>query len=193
MKALIERLISSAGLGLLVLVPVYLTAILSIKAVSSIKTLLQPVVLMLPDELQHENLLAVLILAILALIIGNIVRTDVGKSLSDAIERNVYQRIPGYSTLRALTRRLAGETDEVSWLPAFVDTDDEALMPAFVVEELPDGRYTVFVPSVPTPLAGGVFVYPRERVHLVDVPFRDALSVVTRWGEGTRSLVSAMK
>ena len=28
---------------------------------------------------------------------------------------------------------------------------EEALVPAFIIEELADGRYTVFVPSVPTP------------------------------------------
>jgi hypothetical protein len=31
---------------------------------------------------------------------------------------------------------------------------EEALVPAFIIEELDDGRFTVFVPSVPTPFAG---------------------------------------
>jgi len=193
MEKIVTGITKTIGIGMLVILPVYLTLLLLIKVLSSVKTLLSPIIAMLPDGLQNESLAALLMLTLLALIIGSIVRTDVGKLLSEAIERNVYQRIRGYSTLRTLTRRLAGQTDGVSWLPAFVNTDDGALTPAFVVEELPDGRYVVFVPSVPTPLAGGVFVYPRERVYLVDVPFSQAIGVVSHWGEGTSELVSAMK
>ncbi len=68
-----------------------------------------------------------------------------------------------------------------------------ALVPGFVIEELPDGRYTVFVPSVPTPLAGAVYVLDRARVHPVDVPFTEAIKVVTRWGLGAGALVQAME
>ena len=64
---------------------------------------------------------------------------------------------------------------------------EDALVPAFVVEEHEDGRYTVFVPSIPTPAAGAVYILPRERVHLVDVPFPRAVSVISKWGAGSRS------
>jgi len=59
--------------------------------------------------------------------------------------------------------------------------------------ELDDGRYTVFVPSIPTPFAGAVYVLDRQRVHPVDVPFTDAVKVVTRWGSGAKGLVAAME
>ena len=36
--------------------------------------------------------------------------------------------------------------------------DLPVVVPAFIIEELDDGRLTVFVPSVPTPLAGAVYV-----------------------------------
>jgi len=38
------------------------------------------------------------------------------------------------------------------WKPALVEIE-EALVPAFIIEELEDQRVTVFVPSVPTPFA----------------------------------------
>ena len=63
---------------------------------------------------------------------------------------------------------------------------EDALVPSFIIEELGDGRLTVFVPSIPTPLAGAVYVLPRERVHPVDVPFTQALQTVPRWGSGRR-------
>ncbi len=70
---------------------------------------------------------------------------------------------------------------------------EDALVPAFIIEELDDGRLTIFVPSVPTPLAGAVYVLSRERVHILDVPFTQAIRSVSRWGSGSRELVAAMR
>jgi uncharacterized membrane protein len=64
---------------------------------------------------------------------------------------------------------------------------------SFIVEEFEDGRYTVFVPSIPTPFAGAVFVFEKSRVHPVDVPFSDAVRTVSQWGAGTTALVAAME
>ena len=53
--------------------------------------------------------------------------------------------------------------------PALAEIE-EALVPALIVEELENGSFTVLVPSVPTPMAGAVYILPPERVHPVDVP-----------------------
>jgi len=49
------------------------------------------------------------------------------------------------------------------------------------------------VPSIPTPLAGAVYILDRRRVHPLDVPFTDALKTVSRWGAGAKDLVVAME
>ena len=51
----------------------------------------------------------------------------------------------------------------------------------------------VFVPSIPTPLAGAVYILDRKRVHPLDVPFTEALKAVSRWGSGAKDLVAAME
>ena len=107
------------------------------------------------------------------------------------MERSLFERLPGYALFRSLTQRLAGEGRESTWKPALVEIE-EALVPAFIIEELDDGRFTVFVPSVPTPLAGAVYILSRERVHALDVPFTQAISSVSRWGSGSKDLVAAM-
>ena len=70
---------------------------------------------------------------------------------------------------------------------------EEALVPAFIIEELEDGRFTVFVPSVPTPLAGAVYILTSDRVHPLNVPFTQAIKAVSRWGEGAKDLAAAME
>jgi uncharacterized membrane protein len=77
------------------------------------------------------------------------------------------------------------------WQPALVEIE-EALVPEFIIEELEDGRYTVFVPSVPTPLAGAIYILSRERVHPLNVPFTQAVQAVSRWESGSKELVAAM-
>ena len=87
---------------------------------------------------------------------------------------------------------IAGESRENVWKPALFESG-EGLVPAFIIEELADRRYTVFVPSIPTPFAGAVYVLDASRVHALDIPFSEALKTVSRWGSGARDLVAAME
>jgi uncharacterized membrane protein len=148
---------------------------------------------LLPVYLQSKTAFALAVLLIITFIIGTALRTALGERARNKLESSLFERIPGYAMFRGFTQRLAGESKEQSWKPALVETDDNALVPVFIIEELADGRYTVFVPSVPTPLAGAVFVYERNRVHEVDIPFTHALRVISRWGEGAKEMVAAME
>jgi uncharacterized membrane protein len=107
------------------------------------------------------------------------------------IERTLFQRIPGYALLKSLSLRVADDGEGSSWKPALVEIE-EALVPGFIIEELDDGQFTVFVPSVPTPLAGAVYILARERVHPLDVPFTQVLRTISKWGSGSQDLVAAM-
>jgi len=125
-------------------------------------------------------------------LIGVAVRTRAGQAVRERIERTFFERIPGYALIRSLTHQVAGESRENVWKPALFESD-EALIPAFIIEEFEDGRYTVFVPSIPTPFAGAVYILDRKRVHPVDVPFTEAIKTVSRWGSGSKDLVAAME
>ena len=101
------------------------------------------------------------------------------------MEVALFGRLPGYGLIKSLTQRLAGDSDgELRGRRRCVELED-ALVPAFVIETLDDGRFTVFVPSVPTPFAGAVYVLSPERVHILDVPFTQALRSISRWGSGS--------
>jgi uncharacterized membrane protein len=178
--------------GLLIVVPVYLAVLLLLKGMSTVAGLVQPVAALLPDWIQAERFLALVLLLTICFLVGVAVRTPTGRAIRESMEIALFGRLPGYSLLRSLTQRLAGDSDESAWMPALVEIED-ALVPAFIVEELDDGRLTVFVPSVPTPLAGAVYILPPERVHILDVPFTQAIRSVSRWGSGSRDLVAAMR
>jgi hypothetical protein len=86
----------------------------------------------------------------------------------------------------------ARQADDPAFAPCLAEIE-EALVPALIVEELENGSFTVLVPSVPTPMAGAVYILPPERVHPVDVPFTAALRVFTKWGAGSSEFVQAME
>jgi uncharacterized membrane protein len=132
-----------------------------------------------------------MLVLVVCFLVGAAVRTRSGRAIRERLEKVFFERLPGYALLRSLTQRLAGETDDDAWKPALVEIED-ALVPGFIIEEHDDGRFTVFVPSVPTPLAGAVYILGRERVHVLDVPFTQAIKSISQWGSGSRELVEAM-
>ena len=192
MKQIIQFVAKAFVTGLLILVPLYLSVLLLLKAMQSVAGLARPFANLLPEWMPAEHTLSLLLVLILCFLIGAAVRTPAGQAIREAIEKSLFERIPGYALFRSLTQRLAGKDEENVWKPALVEIE-EALVPAFIIEELADGRFTVFVPSVPTPFAGAVYILTPERVHPLDVPFTLALQSVSRWGSGSKDLVAAMK
>jgi uncharacterized membrane protein len=191
MKFAREFLVNVLVGGLLIVLPIYLAVLVLLKGMQSAAGLLRPVTALLPAWLPAAGLLSLALVLVVCFLIGIAVRTRVGGILRERVERALFERLPGYALFRSLTQRLAGEGRETAWKPALVEIE-EALVPAFIIEELEDGRLTVFVPSVPTPFAGAVYILSRERVHALDVPFTQAIKSISRWGSGSKDLVAAM-
>jgi uncharacterized membrane protein len=178
--------------GLLIIVPIYLAILLLLKGMKSLMGLVRPFALLLPDWFPGEMALSLLLVLIICVLVGAVVQTRTGRMARERLEKAFFERIPGYALFRSLTQRVAGEGREHVWQPALAEIE-ESLVPAFIIEKLDDGRYTVFVPSIPTPFAGAVYVLERKRVHPLNMPFTQALQVISRWGSGAKDLVAAME
>ena len=191
MKFAREFLANTLVGGLLIVLPIYLAVLVLLKGMRSVAALMRPLTVLLPEWLPAERLLSLGLVLGACFLIGITVRTRAGRILRERMERSLFEKIPGYALFRSLSQQLAGQGRESTWKPALVEIE-EALVPAFIIEELEDGRFTVFVPSVPTPLAGAVYILVRERVHALDVPFTQAISSISHWGSGSKDLVAAM-
>ena len=170
--------------GLLVVIPIYLAVLVLLKGMKSVAGLVRPFALLLPDWFPAEKALSLVLVLMICFLIGVAVLTRAGRVVRERIEKGIFERIPGYALFRSLTQQVAGDNRQNVWKPALAEIE-EALVPAFIIEEFEDGRYTVFVPSIPTPLAGAVYILDRKRVHPLDVPFAQALKAVSRWGSGS--------
>jgi uncharacterized membrane protein len=178
--------------GVLIVVPLYLTVLLLLKAMKSVVAVVRPLAMVFPAWVPAEHLLSLLLVLLLCFLVGVAVRTPAGRALQERIGQVLFDHLPGFALVRSLTHRLAGREEENVWQPALAEIE-EALVPAFIIEALADGRFTVFVPSVPTPFAGAVYILNRDRVHPLDVPFTQALRSVSQWGAGAKDLVAAMR
>lgn len=193
MRGLLEFTKTTLVGGLLVVVPIYFSVLLLAKALAGLIALLGPITALLPASLHHlRGPVAVMGVVALCFATGLALRTRIGHRLFRGFERRVLERIPGFGVLRGAVRRISGQSEDGMFQPVLVEIED-ALTPAFIVEELDDGRCVVLVPSVPTPAAGSLYVLTRDRVHWIDAPVTEAVAVITHWGSGMGKLVKAMR
>ena len=178
--------------GVLIILPIYVAILLLAKTVKGLLGLLAPVASQLPAGVEFRQTIAIVLLIAVCFVVGLVVRTRPGLRVKNAFEHAVLEKLPGYTFVRGLAARLAGRNEEQTLQPALVEIED-ALVPALIVEELDDGSYTVLVPSAPTPMAGSIYILPRNRVHPVDISFTKAIGVFSRWGTGAGEFVKAMK
>jgi uncharacterized membrane protein len=184
----VSRLIA----GVLVVAPIYLAVLLLLKAAQSLLTIMRPIAALLPESVPAEELLSLLMILFFCFLIGIGMKTPKGRATWGRTENSLFQKLPGYALFRSLTQQLSGKTEDKAWKPALAEIED-ALCPAFIIEELENGSFTVFVPSIPTPLAGAVYILTSDRVHALDIPFTQAIRTISHWGSGSKDLLAAMK
>jgi uncharacterized membrane protein len=192
MKRVTRYIARSLISGLIVVLPIYLALLLLAKAMSSVLALVRPFAVLIPNWLPAEQVLGLLLILLVCFLVGAAVSTRKGQAARERIEQSLFERIPGYALFRSLAQQMSGRDKESAWKPALAEIED-ALVPAFIIEEVDSARLTVFVPSVPTPLAGAVYILPRERVHPLDVKFTQVVSSISKWGSGAKELVQAME
>ena len=129
--------------GVLVLLPLYLAVLVMLKGMQSVVVLVRPLAALFPETVPAENALALLAVLFICFVVGAAVRTRAGRVVRERVETSFFGRLPGYALFRGFTQRLAGGGDQNMWKPALAEIED-ALVPAFIVEELDDGRFTVF-------------------------------------------------
>jgi uncharacterized membrane protein len=192
MKKVVEFTRTTIVGGLLVILPIALTTIVFGKVLRVVADAISPLAALLPGGRVLSLLLAALAILGACFAAGIVASTTLGRQAADLLQDRVLAKVPGYDLIRSLSRRIAGDEAGATFAVCLAETGD-GLVPALVIEEHPDGRYTVFVPAVPTPGVGSLYIMERARVHLVDVPLSQAIQVVTRWGMGSTGLVAAMR
>ena len=177
--------------GFFIILPLGLLVVIVMKFLGMLRPIADPMVEFLPERFRFPMLLALVILLVFSFAVGLLARTHAGQSAGRLIESSTLNRIPGYQIVRSLTRSIGDLEDTGKFAPTFVEIE-ESLVLAYILEEHDDGKYTVFVPSAPTPAVGAVYIMDSYRVHLIDAPFLEAVKCVSKFGIGSAELLKSL-
>jgi uncharacterized membrane protein len=196
MKNIIDFVKTTLIGGLLVILPLVLIAILIKHGAAIIHPLLLPVLSRLPSDIPFPRIVALMIESLVVILVcfavGLGFSTRLGRRITNVVESRVFSKFPGYVLLRSLTRGVLGQEESIHFKVALSEMEG-GLVPSFIIEEHADGRYTVFVPAAPTLTSGAIYIFPREIVHIVDMPFSQAAACITRLGLGSEKLLQGMQ
>jgi len=106
-----------------------------------------------------DAVMAIVVLLLVCIAAGYLVQISFLKRMSERIDQRLNELIPGYSQIRAETKKKIGvdQKGEPSF-PACLVKVQELWQPGYVIEEHLDGTRTVFVPRVPPVGSGQVYV-----------------------------------
>jgi uncharacterized membrane protein len=173
---------------------VLLIVLLLAEAVEMVAGISTPIAEQLPVEalggVEVARLVALALIALACFLAGALLRTRFGAWSTAQVERAIFDRLPGYSLLRSVTRRFGGAEESALFSAALADLHgSEARVFVFIVEEHEDGSFTVLVPNAPTPSVGTLYLLPQRRVQRLAVPPATAVNTFMQWGIGSKSLL----
>lgn len=177
--------------GVLLLAPIVVIAVLAREGYHMLHQVSQAIARLLPRErlfgMLPEDMISIAVIALIFLVAGLFVGTRPGRVLSDRLEHVVLYRVPGYLLIRGAVGNFPGLTGDARPEPSLVKTD-EGWAVALLVERLPNGFCTVFLPDAPTPTSGCVRIVEASRVRPLDAPMLNLLTCLTRSGTGAGAL-----
>jgi len=182
--------VSTTIAGVLLLIPVALLGAVFFFAYDILVDLARTSGLDLPFSEFVDGLIiglgALVAVILLCFFSGLVLRTSVGSAVETRYDRLLEKYLPVVGMLRNLLMQIVGSNEEVLKLkPAEVALyGGDSRQYALIVEELPDGRVVVFVPSVPAATLGQLHVVQMDDVTILDAPVQDLLNAVTQWGAG---------
>lgn len=180
--------------GVLVLVPIALIAVLAREGYDMLHHACQVVArLVLPQVrlfgMLPEDLISIALIVLVFLIAGLFGGTRPGRLLSDRLEHAVLYRVPGYHLVRGAMGRFPGLGGDARPESALVETDEGWAL-ALLVERLPNGCCTVFLPEAPSFTSGAVRIVEASRVRPLDAPVLHLIACLTQSGTGAGVLAA---
>ena len=195
MRKVLEFIKTATIGGFLVLLPVVAVLILIAIAVNSVVTVIAPLAAKLPMKtiggFTAVTLLAMFLILGFCFLAGLLVQLRLGQLIQTWLEGKVLQRLPGYTMIKNLTHQVIGR-EGTEFAPALVDLyGSEARVVGLIIEELEDGRLTIFVPISPTSTLGQVYILTAARVERLDASFLNVVNTLSQWGMESKKLFQA--
>ena len=183
--------------GLVILIPLVLVFLAIKEMLELMIAIAMPIANLFPagtfDNVKETEIIAALLILGVALFFGILSKLKAGRTLGRWIEKRSLNMIPMYRMLKSLVGAFLNLESEKSFKPALIENDGGDVEPAYVIEDRGRPRVVVLVPWAPTAFAGSVKLFPREKVHLLDVTLDEFSLSLTHLGTGMSDLLPDKK
>ncbi|KAF2329758.1 DUF502 domain-containing protein [Flavobacterium ginsenosidimutans] len=192
MKSILKIIKATFLGGILFLVPLVVLLIVLEKGYGIVQKTTLPLVSNLPKisvlGLAIQELIGILIIILICFVAGLLARTAAAEKLVQKLEDGILSFVPGYSFMKSMNENILGLESKDDLKVILVPTD-AGLQFAFLIEQVSDEKFTVFIPDAPNPWSGSVVFVDKKDITEIDITQKQALACIRKLGYGSKELL----
>ncbi|GAA3763766.1 DUF502 domain-containing protein [Flavobacterium ginsengiterrae] len=192
MKSILKIIKATFLGGILFLAPLVVLLIILEKGYHIIQKVTLPLVQNLPRVhvlgIALQELIGVLIIIVICFAAGLLARTARAKKLILKLENGILSFVPGYSFMKSMNENIMGFESKQDLKVILVPTD-AGWQFAFLIEQIDENNFTVFVPDAPNPWSGSVVFVEKKDIREIGITQKEALSCIRKLGYGSKELL----
>ncbi|RZJ56249.1 MAG: DUF502 domain-containing protein [Flavobacterium sp.] len=178
--------------GILFLAPLVVLLIILEKGYGIIQKVTLPLVNNLPRlhvlGIALQELVGIILIILICFIAGFVARTPAAKKLILRIENGILSFVPGYSFMKNMNESIMGIESNKDLKVILVPTD-AGLQFAFLIEEINENNFAVFIPDAPNPWSGSVVFVEKKDITEIGITQKQALACIRKLGYGSKELL----
>jgi uncharacterized membrane protein len=120
-------------------------------------------------EVGAHTIVSAVIIIILCVLLGYLVHFTFMVNIRSWVDNKLADLLPGYATYRALAfSKFNKEEEKLPFEKAVLVRENNYHYPGFLMDELPDGRLTIFIPFGGNVKEGRIIIVPSDDVIILD-------------------------
>lgn len=135
-----------------------------------------------------QELAGIIIIILICFVAGLLAKTAKAKNLIQKLEDGILSFVPGYSFMKNMNENIMGLESKDDLKVILVPTD-AGLQFAFLIEEINENKFAVFIPDAPNPWSGSVVFVEKKDITDVDISQKQALACIRKLGFGSKVLL----
>ncbi|MEG2100656.1 hypothetical protein B0A75_01240 [Flavobacterium oncorhynchi] len=192
MKSILKIIKATFLGGILFLVPLVVLLIVLEKGYVIVQKTTLPLVNSFPKVnvlgIAIQELIGILIIILICFVAGVLAKTANAKKLVQKLEDGILSFVPGYSFMKSMNENILGFESNEDLKVILVPTD-AGLQFAFLIEQVNENQFTVFIPDAPNPWSGSVVFVEKKDITDIQITQKQALACIRKLGYGSKELL----
>lgn len=192
MKSILKIIKATFLGGILFLVPLVVLLVILEKGYGIIQKVTLPLVNHLPRVhvlgIALQELAGIIIILFICFLAGLLSKTVLATRLVQKLEDGILSFVAGYSFMKKINENIMGIESKEDLKVVLVPTD-AGWQFAFLIEQINENNFTVFIPDAPNPWSGSVCFVETKDIKEIDITQKQALACIRKLGYGTKELL----